>query len=65
MSLVKIFKKPACSGCSGVYYDLEYENMFVESAISSGGIGATMTRKTKRIGCSNMKDLLEQNGLEE
>jgi len=50
--------------CNGVYYDLEYENTFVESAIKSGGIGATMTRKIKRIGCSNMKDLLEQNGVE-
>ena len=50
--------------CNGVYYDLEYENTFVESAISSDGIGCTMTRKTKRIGCSNMKDLLEQSGLE-
>ena len=45
--------------CNGLYYDLEYENMFVESAIKFGAIGATMTKKTKRIGCSNLKDLIE------
>ena len=50
--------------CNGVYYELEYENTFVESAVKKDGIGATMTKKTKRIGCSNMKDLLEQGGLE-
>ena len=50
--------------CNGVYYELEYENTFVESAIKKDGIGATMTKKTKPIGCSNRKDLLEQGGLE-
>ena len=50
--------------CNGVYYDLEYENTFVESAVKKGGIGVTMTKKIKRMGCSNMKDLLEQGGLE-
>ena len=45
--------------CNGLYYDLEYENMFVESAVKFGAIGATMTKKTKRIGCSNLKDLIE------
>ena len=50
--------------CNGVYYDLEYENTFVESTVKTGGIGATMTKKTKRIGCSNLKDLIEQDALE-
>jgi len=50
--------------CNGVYYELEYENTFVESAIKKGGIGVTMTKKIKRMGCSNMKDLIEQSGLE-
>ena len=50
--------------CNGVYYDLEYENTFVESTVKVGGIGATMTKKTKRIGCSNLKDLIEQDALE-
>lgn len=47
--------------CNGLYYDWEYENMFVESMIKAGSIGATMTKKVKRIGCSNIKDLVEQN----
>lgn len=45
--------------CNGLYYDLEYENMFVESAVKNGSIGLTTTKKTKRIGCSNLKDLIE------
>jgi len=49
--------------CNAVYYDHEYENTFVESSIKRGGIGVTMTKKTKRIGCSNMKDLIEMNKL--
>jgi hypothetical protein len=49
--------------CNGLYYDLEYENVFVESAVKANAIGVTMTRKVKRIGCSNMKDLIEQQKL--
>ena len=49
--------------CNGLYYDLEYENMFVESAIKKNAIGATMTRRVKRIGCSTIKDLIEQRKL--
>jgi hypothetical protein len=47
--------------CNGLYYDLEYENVYVESMIKANSIGVTMTRKVKRIGCSNIKDLVEQN----
>jgi hypothetical protein len=49
--------------CNGLYYDLEYENMFVESIVKHGAIGITTTKKTKRIGCSNLKDLIEQKKL--
>jgi|TARA_B110000438_G_scaffold161664_1_gene154897 hypothetical protein len=49
--------------CNGLYYDLEYENVFVESMIKANAIGITMTRKVKRIGCSNIKDILEQGKL--
>ena len=49
--------------CNGLYYDLEYENMFVESAVKKNAIGATMTRRVKRIGCSSIKDLIEQGKL--
>jgi hypothetical protein len=50
--------------CNGLYYDLEYENVYVESYTKANAIGVTMTRKTKRIGCSNIKDIVEQNKLE-
>ena len=50
--------------CNGLYYELEYENVFVESLIKSNNIGVTMTKKVKRIGCSNLKDLIEQSTLD-
>lgn len=50
--------------CNGLYHDLEYENMFVESAIKSNALGLTMTRKVKRIGCSSFKDLIENYKLD-
>ena len=50
--------------CNGLYYDLEYENVFVESYTKANAIGVTMTRKTKRIGCSTIKDIMEQGKLE-
>ena len=49
--------------CNGLYYDLEYENMFVESSVKKDAIGATMTKRVKRIGCSTIKDLIEQKKL--
>tara|TARA_R110000737_G_scaffold175027_1_gene200262 strand:+ start:3382 stop:4965 length:1584 start_codon:yes stop_codon:yes gene_type:complete len=50
--------------CNGLYYDLEYENVHVESSIKAGGVGVTMNKKIKRIGCSNIKDLIEQGKLQ-
>jgi hypothetical protein len=49
--------------CNGLYYDLEYENVFVESMIKANAIGVTMTRKVKRIGCSNIRDIIQQGKL--
>jgi hypothetical protein len=49
---------------NGLYYDIEYENVHVESMIKAGAIGMTMNRKVKRIGCSNLKDLVEEKRLE-
>ena len=49
--------------CNGLYYDLEYENMFVESVVKASSIGVTMTKKTKRIGCSHLKDMVETKKL--
>lgn len=47
--------------CNGLYHDLEYENVHVESAVKANAIGIEMNRKTKRLGCSGIKDLLEEN----
>tara|TARA_R110001606_G_scaffold386055_2_gene549864 strand:+ start:4382 stop:5977 length:1596 start_codon:yes stop_codon:yes gene_type:complete len=45
--------------CNDVYYEHEYENTFVESSVRKNGIGVMMTKRIKRIGCSNLKDLVE------
>jgi len=50
--------------CQGLYHDLEYENVHVESATKANRIGVEMTRKSKRLGCSAIKDILEENKLE-
>ena len=50
--------------CNGLYMDLEYENMFVESAVKANSLGINMNRKVKRIGCSGFKDVLETGKLE-
>lgn len=50
--------------CNSVYYDYEYDNLFVQSSVKSSGVGVTMTKRVKRVGCSNLKDLLEQGKLE-
>ena len=49
--------------CNGLYHDFEYENMHIESS-KSNGLGVEMTRKVKRIGCSNIKDIIEEGHLE-
>jgi len=49
--------------CNGLYHDLEYENVHVESAVKANAIGIEITRKTKRLGCSAIKDILESNKL--
>ena len=49
--------------CNGLYYDLEYENMHVSSSVKANAIGVEITRKSKRLGCSAIKDLLETNKL--
>jgi len=50
--------------CNTVYYEYEYENTFVESSVKALGIGCSMTKRVKRIGCSNLKDLIESGKLE-
>jgi hypothetical protein len=47
----------------GLYHELEYENMHVSSALKSDGVGIEMTRKVKRLGCSGIKDIIENDKL--
>jgi len=49
--------------CNGLYHDLEYENVHVESAVKANAIGIEITRRSKRLGCSAIKDILETNKL--
>ena len=50
--------------CNGLYHELEYENMHVESTVKANALGVEITRKSKRLGCSAIKDILENNKLE-
>jgi hypothetical protein len=49
--------------CHGLHYELEYPNLHMESSVTSKGVGVEMTRRTKRIGCSGFKDLVDENKL--
>lgn len=48
---------------NGLYHDLEYENMHLES-VTKGKLGVYMDKKVKRLGCSGFKEILESGGLE-
>ena len=50
--------------CQGLYQDLEYENIHMESAIKADRIGIEVNRKVKRLGCSAIKDILENTKLD-
>ena len=50
--------------CNGIYHEMEYENVHMESMVKSSGIGVEMTRRTKRLGCSGFKDLMEEKKLD-
>jgi len=47
----------------GLYHELEYENMHLQSVVKSDGLGIEMTRKVKRLGCSGIKDIIENDKL--
>lgn len=49
---------------NGLHYDFEWEEMYHESTVQGGRLGLRMTRKSKKVGCSNLKDLIEENKLE-
>ena len=47
-----------------MHYDIEYPNVFTQGMSKAEDIGVTMTKKIKRIGCSTLKELLEENRME-
>jgi hypothetical protein len=47
-----------------LHYDIEYPNVFTQGQLKAEDIGITMTKKIKRIGCSTLKELTEENRLE-
>lgn len=58
--------------CNALWYDLEYENLLqstinnAESEASQSNtseLGLRMTAKTKQVGCSNLKDMIESDVL--
>ena len=46
-----------------LHFDIEYGNVFVQGQTKVDDIGVTMNKKIKRIGCSTLKELLEENRL--
>lgn len=50
--------------CNGIFYDLEYENVYTSNGVSADAIGVYMDKRTKKLGCSHIKDLVEQNKVE-
>lgn len=48
---------------NGLYYEIEYENVHMESVVKADRIGVEMNKKIKRLGCSAIKDLIETNKL--
>ena len=49
--------------CRELYYELEYENMFLTSAIKADGVGVRMTKKVKAQGCAALKEIMEEKKL--
>lgn len=50
--------------CNGLYHDLEYDNVYVSSQIKANSIGIEMNRKVKRMGCSAIKELVENKKID-
>ena len=46
-----------------LHYDIEYPNVFTQGQLKAEDIGVTVNKKIKRVGCSTLKELLEENRL--
>jgi hypothetical protein len=53
---------PGGEVCNILHYDLEYEHTINESGVQAK-LGIKMTKRVKAVGCSNFKDLVEENKL--
>jgi hypothetical protein len=53
---------PGGEVCNILHYDLEYENTINESGVHAK-LGIKMSKRVKAVGCSNFKDLIENNKL--
>ena len=49
--------------CRELYYELEYENMFMTSSVKADGIGVRMTKKVKAQGCAALREIMEEKKL--
>jgi len=47
-----------------LHYDLEYPNVFTQGLLKAEDIGVTMNRRIKRVGCSTLKEILEEQRLQ-
>jgi hypothetical protein len=50
--------------CNGIFYELEYDNVYTSNGVKADAIGVYMDKKTKKIGCSHIKDLVEQKKID-
>ena len=46
-----------------LHYDIEYPNVFTQGQLKAEDIGISVNKKIKRIGCSTLKELLEEDRL--
>jgi len=46
-----------------LHYDIEYPSVFTQGQTKAEDIGVTMNKRIKRIGCSTLKEILEENRL--
>lgn len=46
-----------------LHYDIEYPNVFTQGQTKAEDIGVTMNKRIKRVGCSTLKEITEENRL--
>ena len=46
-----------------LHYDIEYPSVFTQGQTKAEDIGVTMNKRIKRVGCSTLKEITEENRL--